>query len=303
MSRGPVAELGCRPLIIVGAARSGTNILRDVLTSLPGYGTWPCDEINPIWHHGNLDWPDDELPPERATPKVQRAIRGRFAGVARRSAARVVVEKTCATSLRVGFAARVLPEARFVFLVRDGRDVVASAMERWTAPLDLPYILRKARFVPPADLPHYAWRFLANRLYRWRSGERRLAVWGPRFRGMEQAARDLSLAELCGLQWRRSVERAEEDLAELAPERVFRLSYEDFTRRPAELVRELLAHLGFEAPETAVESAVADVRPGSVGRWRRKLSPEQVALLEPLLESTLERLGYAWEPVAETAGG
>ena len=32
-------------VIIIGAPRSGTNILRDTLTSLSNVGTWGCDEI------------------------------------------------------------------------------------------------------------------------------------------------------------------------------------------------------------------------------------------------------------------
>ena len=46
-----------RDVVIIGAPRSGTNMLRDVLTSLPGFATWPCDEINLIWRHGNRDLP------------------------------------------------------------------------------------------------------------------------------------------------------------------------------------------------------------------------------------------------------
>ena len=36
------------PLIIIGAARSGTNIVRDTLVHVPGWKTWNCDEINLI---------------------------------------------------------------------------------------------------------------------------------------------------------------------------------------------------------------------------------------------------------------
>ena len=32
----------------------GHNMLRDVLTKLPGVATWPCDEINYIWRHGTV---------------------------------------------------------------------------------------------------------------------------------------------------------------------------------------------------------------------------------------------------------
>ena len=71
-----------QPVIIIGAARSGTNMLRDVLTSLPGVGTWPCDEINYIWRHRNARNPLDEFQPEQATDPVRRFIRGEFDRIA-----------------------------------------------------------------------------------------------------------------------------------------------------------------------------------------------------------------------------
>ena len=43
------------PVIVVGTGRSGTNMLRDALCVLPGFDTWPCDEGNYIWRHGNRD--------------------------------------------------------------------------------------------------------------------------------------------------------------------------------------------------------------------------------------------------------
>lgn len=89
-------------VVIVGAPRSGTNMLRDVLTSIPGATTWPCDEINLIWRHGNRDVPSDELAPEMARPEVTSYIRRRFDRI-RRTDAPCVVEKTCANALRMGF--------------------------------------------------------------------------------------------------------------------------------------------------------------------------------------------------------
>ena len=120
-------------VVIIGAPRSGTNMLRDVLTSLPGYGTWGCDEINLLWRHGNRDHPSDELRAEQATPQVQRYLRKAFDQVRRNTGQQAVVEKTCANSLRIGFVRRVLPEARFLFIVRDGFDASTSAVRRWHA--------------------------------------------------------------------------------------------------------------------------------------------------------------------------
>jgi len=279
-------------VVIIGAGRSGTKILRDSLSALPGAGTWPCDEINYIWRHGNALNPDDELRPDQATPRVRRFIRRRFSRLADRLKLDLVVEKTCANSLRVGFVASVLPEARFVFLVRDGRDVVASAIQRWQAPLDIPYLLRKARFVPLSDLPYYGIRYAWNRLRRLTSRERSLAFWGPRFKGMDTSRRTESLPVVCARQWRRCVERAEEDLSSLPEERVYRLHYEDLVRRPGPVLAELARFLGGDATPDGIDRVAAGIRPGRVGAWREALDNETRKELRPILDEPLTRLGY-----------
>src|SRR5690606_26601174 len=115
-----------------------------------------------------------------------------------------------------------------LFLVRDGRDVVASALKRWKAPLDIAYIARKARFVPPSDLPYYAVRYLRHRLHRQFSGEQRLGSWGPRFEGIDTLLASRSLAEVSAEQWRRSVLSAARSFAHLDDNEVCRLRYEHF---------------------------------------------------------------------------
>jgi hypothetical protein len=280
-------------LIIVGAPRSGTNILRDVLTELPGFGTWPCDEINYIWRHGNVDFPSDEFTPEMATPTVRQYIGDRFDALARKRALDVVVEKTCANSLRVGFVDRVIPGARYVFIVRDGIDAVASAMQRWKARLDVTYLAKKARYVPISDLPYYASRYLANRVHRFVSREGRLAFWGPRLNGMEDLLSRYSLVEVCALQWRACVEASERDLAAVEDARVIRLRYEDFVRSPAEHVGRVASTLGRSVPPGFAATHLAGVSAASIGKGRGELGSEVIARLEPLIGETLKRHGYA----------
>ena len=153
-------------LIIVGAPRSGTNMLRDMLAKLPGVGTWPCDEINYIWRHGNVRYLSDVFSPDMATPRVVSYIQRQFDDFAGKNSLRVLVEKTCANSLRIGFVDKVVPDAKYIFIVRDGLDAVGSAMIRWRAELDFVYLLKKARYVPLSDLPYYAFRYFWNRVYR-----------------------------------------------------------------------------------------------------------------------------------------
>lgn len=282
-----------RPVVIIGAGRSGTKVLRDSLCRLPGLGTWPCDEINYVWRHGNASHPHDELGPEHARPRVRRYIRREFEWLAARYGLSQVVEKTCANSLRVEFVDRVLPEARFVFLVRDGRDVVASARRRWRSPLDLAYVLRKARFVPVGDVPYYGARYLRNRVHRLLPGSGgRLAFWGPRFPGMEALARSRDLAAVCAHQWRRCVDRSEEAFAGIDPERVHRLRYEDFAAHPGRELDRLCRFLDFRASRQELTAAAEPVSAARIGVWRDLLEPVVVETILPELAGALRRYGY-----------
>jgi hypothetical protein len=273
-------------VIIIGAGRSGTNALRDALTRLPGFATWPCDEINPIWRHGNLDWPNDEIPPERATPAVRRSIRRAFRRIWRQQGQPAfVVEKTCANALRVPFVDAVLPEARYIHIVRNGFDIVASARKRWRGELEvpsLPYYLAKARYAPLSDLPRYAVSALRNRLAIKLGRQEHFDSWGPRFAGLE-ALSDAPLDEIVARQWAACVNASDAAFAQTAESRVLELRYEDFTTDPAAGLTRITHWLDTPVDADVVTAAAEQVRATSVGKGQavaRTLPPEIKAVLE-----------------------
>ena len=286
------------PVIIIGAGRSGTNMLRDLLTQLPGVVTWPCDEINYIWRHGNVTVPTDEFDPDLVTPDVRQYVQAAFHRLADRHVSHVV-EKTCANSLRVEFVDRILPNACYIYLVRDGRDVALSASKRWTAPLDLPYVLRKARYVPLADLPYYTVRYLVSRAHRLFSPEKRLAFWGPRYQGMADVHAKHNVLEACALQWQHCVDRSDAAFDRISPSRVRRLKYERFVADPVEHLRGLASFLGIDISNVHTERLVRSVSPKSVGSAKRALSIDQWNTLTSLVETTLARYEYI-DPPAKT---
>jgi hypothetical protein len=285
-------ERSLHPIVIIGAPRSGTNMLRDVVCGIPGIGTWPCDEINAIWRHGNLSVDSDEFSPSDATPKVRRFIRGAFDRLQRRRGLHQVAEKTCANSLRVGFVDVVIPEARYIFVVRDGRDAAASAMRRWVAPFELRYTLKKARFVPLRDVPFYSARLVSNRIRRLTAPDRRLASWGPRFPGMPAILEQNGLPAVCAAQWARCVDRAEEDFAGLDPSRVHRVRYEKFVSSPADHLARIADFLEVELPRKHIQRIVQTVTPNNVGKWRQQLTESDLGKVLEFAGSTLSACGY-----------
>jgi len=279
-------------VVIIGAPRSGTNMLRDLLVTLPSVGTWPCDEINYIWRHGNVYYPSDEFTREMATPKVKEYIRTQFDSLANSHQLEVVVEKTCANSLRVGFVDEVLPDARYIFIVRDGVDVVASAMLRWKAKLDIPYILKKTRYVPVSDLAYYASHYLANRVYRLLSKDKRLAFWGPKMNDMESLLSKYSLEQICALQWKTCVNKSENDLGKISSSRVLHVTYENFILNPkTEFVR-IVEFMGRKIPENILDRVCGKVSVTSIGKGRASLTPVELNNILPLIKEELVCYGY-----------
>lgn len=281
-----------KEVIIIGAPRSGTNMLRDILTSLDGIASWPCDEINYIWRHGNVQFPSDEIPVEKATSSVKGYIQQQFFQIHQKYNVKYVLEKTCANSLRVPFVDTIFPNAKYIFIYRDGIDATGSAKERWTAGLDIPYLLDKIKFVPKIDLPYYAVRYLWAQIYRLFSKEKRLAFWGPALDDMRSLMCEHTLNEVCALQWQRCVDKSEQAFALMPVDKVIRVRYEDFVREPRTELSRIVKFIGLDVQLDEIARAVAGVSSHSVGKGRKTLGKEEVENLEALVGNTLKRYDY-----------
>jgi hypothetical protein len=255
-------------------------MLRNVLCSLDGINTWPCDEVNYIWRHGNVRYPSDEMTPEMARPPVVAYIRRQFDWIARRYSVHTVVEKTCANSLRVPFVDKVMPEAKYIFIRRDGLDAVGSAMKRWKAELNIPYIARKARFVPLSDLPYYGARYIWNRFYQLFSREKRLAFWGPQLDGMSELLVKHPLDEVCALQWKACVNKAAEAFAVMPQGRWLAVAYEDFVSDSESELSRILDFLELDIPADQRRQAISGVKSDSIGKGRSALNGDAIQRLE-----------------------
>ena len=281
-----------QPIVIIGAPRSGTNMLRDVLCQFQKVGTWPCDEINYIWRHGNVGSETDEFSVDMARPKVKEFIRKEFDNFASDNDLNFLVEKTCANSLRIPFVDQVIPEAKYIFIVRDGVDVVGSAAIRWKAKLDLSYIVKKVRYVPLLDIPYYALRYLGSRAYKFFSSEQRLSFWGPSYIGLNKDLKQHSLDEICALQWKHCVDSSSESFSSMPQDKVIKTSYESFVKNPIIELRKILEFCNIPFDDGSIKKSVAGVTKNSVGKGRSSLDERSIKNIENLISGTLKNNGY-----------
>lgn len=283
------------PIIITGAGRSGTKLLRSIVARAPETITFPR-EINYIWRHGNINIPTDELTPDHARPEVCAFIRREFSKLANKHHGKHqsirVVEKTCANTLRLDFVHAVLPEASIIHLVRDGRAVAESARRRWQAPPDIRYLLEKVRWVPATDIPYYALRYLRYQAGRLQGANGSQSSWGPRFQGLDQLVAEKELIEVCGIQWQRCVQAAETALARLPAEHRLTVRYEDLVADPVTVTRQIYQHLNLPFTDEVARFVTDNVHTDNIHKWQERLSDRDLQLLMPHIEAELRTHHY-----------
>ena len=164
-------KINITPLIIIGSPRSGTNALRDSLTSLDDFGTWPCDEINGIWKYKNHSSGYDNLSEIDLSEASLKYIRNQFINEWEAlGRPKYLVEKTTANSLRPEFVYSIFPNAKYIYIARNGSEVVKSATKRWNGEFEhdlLKYWLDKIKYTPLSDLPYYLLDIGLKRMKNW----------------------------------------------------------------------------------------------------------------------------------------
>lgn len=280
-----------QPVIVIGAARSGTKFLRDILAAAPNAAKVPYD-VNYVWRYRNEARADDEFVASDCTPAIRTFIRRTLPSLARFSAARhtAVVEKTVGNSLRIPFVEAVFPDARYVVLLRDGRAVTESAMRMWEAKPQWASLFDKLKALPLRNYRYVLW-FAVNYVKGLFSGRGGGQVWGPRYKGIESDATSSSLAFVCARQWARSVENTLEGLRAVPAERQRIIRYEDLVADESHL-RDLVDWLGWKDAESVIGAYRRTVARGLDRKWQKSLNAEQQQAMYAAAGTTLAELGY-----------
>ena len=257
------------PIFVVGAPRSGTTFLGVCLAELPGisYHFEPVATKAAARYVYEGRW------------KASRA--GRFYRTVYAWLMRIhldgdlrFAEKTPQNSLVIPFLYEAFPDARFIHIIRDGRDVALSYSRKpWLQASQA----ASGRYEPGG--------------YRYGPYAR---FWVERERVREfETTSDI---RRCAWAWRRFTEGALDAASNLPAGQYHEVRYEALVADPAGEAARLLGFLGEREDEPRGlfrEAVVEGANPGSVGRWERELSGDQVQEIEEEAGGLLRRLGYA----------
>jgi hypothetical protein len=271
--RDPVFD---RPVFIVSPPRSGSTMLFETLARAPrvftiGDESHQLIEGVPQLSPESRGFESNRLLADDATPAMAETLRRRFYEALRDrdsqrppSGQRVrMLEKTPKNSLRVPFLARVFPEAHFIYLYRDPRQVLSSMIEAWTT----------GRFRTYPQLPGWtgaAWSLLL--VPGWR----------------ELVGRPLH--EIVAAQWNAATRLLIDDLEALPVERRTIARYDALVAEPTAEVRRLYAATGLEGDEAEISLRLSKytVSPPDADKWRRHATE-----IEAVLPSLAEQIARA----------
>ena len=295
LSRAPVP-------FVVGAARSGTTLLRLMLDSHPQLAIPPETHFlsklhsqsprnpaeflsvlraSPRWRDWQLDGAELERELERLQPfTVSEALRTFYGAYSRRFGKSRWGDKTPAYAERLEMIERLLPEAAFIHIVRDPRDVVLSIIS--------------------AGAPWWGSQDPREAAERWSERVRTCRAQGARARRyLEVRYEDLirsptrilrNLCEFLELEWDPAMlsyhERAADRLAELGS-----FPYPEGARMAAGDERRALHAMTSKPPAAS-----------RIGRWREELPAADRAVVEEVAGELLRELDYTPEAAPLAAG-
>jgi Sulfotransferase family len=249
--RRPVEE---RLVFVVGSPRSGTSFTAGAIGGLQHFVDLGEVPLLKAAVPALVELPEPEQADEirRMLQRVRRlAFVRRLRGV----------EQTPETSFVLAGALSAFPSATAVHVVRDGRDVVCSLLERgWLSAkrggesddAKLSYGVHPRFWVEPERRDEFV-----------QASDARRAAWA----------------------WRSYV-----TAARAMPERTVAVRYEEMVADPSATTP--LAHaLGVGVDE--LRASFSSARSNSVGRWRHDLTPEQLADVEDEAGPLLAELGYS----------
>lgn len=298
-------------VFIFGSPRSGTTLLENLLNHHPQIAEWY--EPYYLWERF-FPVPDTDIWQIRhLTKQVNKKIRSEFGIYRKKSGKPIIVDKTPPHAFNLKIIHQIFPEAKFIHILRDGRDVTLSIKKEWDKRVN---IVRQKNLSGQIQLvtnmlkrqPYWRYRWMAifhelqtsfstnmtlspKKIFnkaRWK-GE---PGWGPRFEGWQAYLNSHTPIEFNAMQWVRSVEAVFSSWTNLPEKNKIEIRYEDLIQSPKNVLQKLfdLIHV---AVSPAFFDKIPEINHHNSNKWENELSYDEIKKIKPILSPLIDRLGYS----------
>ncbi|EAZ90591.1 sulfotransferase family protein [Crocosphaera chwakensis] len=256
-----------KPIFIVGSGRSGTTFLGSCIGKIPeiSYHVEPIVIKAAARYVYTNQW---------SNLKAKWFYRTLYAWLMRIhfDTDLRLAEKTPRNSFIIPFLYKIFPDAQFVHIIRDGRDVTVSLLEKpWYRADQV-----NSGQVEPGGYPHGPYA--------------RFWVEPDRIEEFETT----SDTHRCIWLWRRYLETILQATSHLPKNQYYELRYEQLVFNTADETERLLDFLEISNSKSRKQfhKATANVKSDSVGRWKSELSENQLKEIYQDAGELLVRLNY-----------
>ncbi|HEU4429450.1 MAG TPA: sulfotransferase [Myxococcota bacterium] len=247
-----------RPIFIVGAARSGTSMSVRILGRHPDLANWSeAGRFYDPRHYDDLE-ADHQWGAERATAAEVERLHSRFEFERQSRGKPRFINKHPRSSVRLDYLRAIFPDAYFLHVIRDGRAVARSMVERLARYPRRPQSVLQQFVKPPG------WRAL------------------QRENQYEEAI----------LQWR-AVVRHVRSHREILAGRYFEYRYEDFCDQPKRILSQVLVWAELDSSDEVVDELVSAPLQSRNYKFAETLSPQDIAFMNRSAGDLLAELGYS----------
>lgn len=266
-----IPNLRC-PIFIIGSGRSGTTFLGSCLGELPEYSY----HFEPVITKASARYIYEK---QWSVESAMRFYRMTYSWLMRLhfDADLTFAEKTPRNSFIIPFLHKTFPDAKFVHIIRDGKDVALSLLKK-------PWYRADSEDLDLSEPGGYKYGPYAR-------------FWVEKERVHEfEATSDI---HRCIWLWRRYIESILTNANYLPASQYYELRYEELVANPANEAKYLLDFLEISSMKSRnLFQKTIELRASldSVGKWKFELSSEQLRKIEKEAGDWLNYLGYSNTP-------
>ncbi len=298
-------------VFIIGSPRSGTTILGEILDKHEKISQWY--EPYFVWDRHFRTHLHDERTAQEATPKISNQIYTDFLKYQQKTGSNIIVDKSPRNSLKMPFIRKIFPRARFIHILRDGRDATLSIHKEWLKRKNIvndpqktnhfdyknalivvgkwlqrqPFVMDKIRALWFETHGHFINKKKHLNRLRW-NGD---VGWGPRFKGWETFFYEKSMLQFNAIQWVKCIESIKKSWSKIPVEQKIEIRYEDLSSKGEQIITHIFNFLKLDTNTDFWES-IPKLKANNFNKWKNEFSNDQISQIHAILTPMLIELGY-----------